>query len=89
MNNWRAFGYIFFGCGSVLFIFALGTFFSKIAVISQTPYISQEVISTSLIAIAPYLFLGTLWHVIGGLGYYAGREKIETVVSLNKPDETI
>jgi len=58
-------------------------------VISQTTYISQELISTSLIAIAPYLFLGTLWHVIGGLGYYAGREKIETAVPSNKPNKTI
>ncbi|MBK5133552.1 hypothetical protein JJE00_03890 [Candidatus Bathyarchaeota archaeon] len=89
MNNWRAFGYIFFGCGSVLFIFALGTFFRLISVISQTPYLSQELISTSLVVIAPYLFLGTLWYLIGGAGYYVGREKTVTLVSSKKLDETI
>ena len=88
MNNWRAFSYIFFGCGSLLFIYALGTFFSKLSAIPQTPYFDQTLISTSLIAIVPYLILATIWYIIGGFGYYVGNKKIKCS-SPNKSDETV
>jgi len=88
MNNWRAFSYIFFGCGSLLFIYALGTFFSKLSMIPQTPYFDQTLISTSLLAIVPYLILATIWYVIGSLGYYVDRKKIKHI-SPNKSHETV
>lgn len=88
MNNWRVFSYIFFGCGSLLFIYALGTFFSKLSVIPQTPYFDQTLISTSLLAIVPYLILATIWYVIGSFGYYVGRKKIKHI-SQNKSDDTV
>lgn len=88
MNNWRAFSYIFFGCGSLLFIYALGTFFSKLSVIPQTPYFDQTLISTSLVAIVPYLILATIWYIIGGFGYYVGHKKMKRI-SPNKSGETV
>ena len=88
MNNWRAFSYIFFGCGSLLFIYALGTFFSKLSVIPQTPFFDQTLISTSLVAIVPYLILATIWYIIGSFGYYLGRKKMKCMSS-NKSDETV
>ena len=89
MNNWRVVGYIFLGCGSVLFISALGAFFSMISAISQTPYLAQAIISAALAAIAPYLVLATLACIIGGVGYYAGRENAATSISSNKSNVTI
>ena len=89
MNNWRVAGYIFLGFGSVLLISALGAFFSMISVISQAPYLAQALISAALVAIAPYLILGSLAYVIGSIGYYVGREKTATSISSNKSNETI
>ncbi len=88
MDNWRAFSYIFFGCGSLLFIYALGTFISKLSVITQTSYFDQTLISTSLVAIVPYLILATIWYIIGGFGYYVGHKKMK-LSSANKSGKTV
>ncbi len=89
MNKWRVVGYVFFVWGSVLLISALGAFISMISMIAQTPYLDQALISAALAAIAPYLVLATLAYVIGGVGYYAGRENAATSISSNKSNVTI
>ena len=89
MNKWRVVGHIFLVWGSVLLISALGAFISMISVITQTPYLDQALILTALSTIVPYLVLATLTYVIGGIGYYAGRENAATSTSSNKSNVTI
>jgi len=48
----------------------------------------QTLISTSLVAIVPYLILATIWYIIGSFGYYLGRKKMKCISS-NKSDETV
>ncbi|MFX1301082.1 MAG: hypothetical protein ACFFDE_09070 [Promethearchaeota archaeon] len=74
MNNWKAGGYIFLGCGSVIFIYALYAFFSMIAMLRQIPYMSQIATATALATVAPYLVLGSLMYIIGGVGLFMGRD---------------
>ncbi len=89
MNKWRVVGHIFLVWGSVLLISALGAFISMISMITQTPYLDQALILTALSTIVPYLVLATLTYVIGGIGYYAGRENAATSTSSNKSNVTI
>jgi len=89
LNKWRVVGHIFLVWGSVLLISALGAFISMISVITQTPYLDQALILTALSTIVPYLVLATLTYVIGGIGYYAGRENAATSTSSNKSNVTI
>jgi hypothetical protein len=89
LNKWRVVGHIFLVWGSVLLISALGAFISMISMITQTPYLDQALILTALSTIVPYLVLATLTYVIGGIGYYAGRENAATSTSSNKSNVTI
>lgn len=89
MNKWKVVGYIFLVWGSVLLISALGALISMISVIGQTPYFDQALISAALAVIAPYLVLAAIVYVIGGVGYYAGRENVATSMSSNKSNVMI
>jgi hypothetical protein len=89
LNKWRVVGYIFLVWGSVLLISALGAFISMISVIGQTPYLDQALISAALAVIAPYLVLAAIAYVVGGVGYYAGRENAATPISSSKSNVTI
>jgi len=89
LNKWKVVGYIFLVWGSVLLISALGALISMISVIGQTPYFDQALISAALAVIAPYLVLAAIVYVIGGVGYYAGRENVATSMSSNKSNVMI
>jgi len=88
LNNWKAVGYIFLGCGSVILIYALFSFFSMLATLHQIPYMSQIATPTALATAAPYLVLGSVTYVIGGVGLYMGRDNVTKSIISNSTKMT-
>ena len=87
MNNWKAVGYIFLGCGSVILIYALFSFFSILATLRQNPYLAQTATPTALATAAPFLILASCIYIIGGVGLYMGRDN--TAISIDSNSEKV
>jgi len=88
LNNWKAVGYIFLGCGSVVLIYAAFTFFSVLATLRQIPYMSQIATPTALATAAPHLILASCIYVIGGVGLYMGRYNATKSIISNRREVT-
>ena len=89
MNALKAVGYIFLGIGTILMIYSAILFFSIITVTSQIPIVGQTLSSVALAAVSPFLITGAIMYVVGGVSYYAGREKAATeLISATKTEMT-
>jgi len=74
LNNWKAVGYIGLGCGSVILIYALYSFFSIFTPLRQNPYLAQIATTVALEKATPPLILGSLAYVFGSVGLFMGRD---------------
>jgi hypothetical protein len=83
LNNWRAVGYIFLGWGSVFLIWAFSIFFAAFFLTSVLPSFTQMLIALG--ASVVHFLISALLYVVGFVGYYAGKEKTQAVVTENKP----
>jgi len=88
LNNWKAVGYICLGCGSVFLIYALFRFFSIWTPLRQNPYLAQIATTTALTIATPFLILGSLAYVVGGVGLFMGRDNKAFSIASNREKVT-
>lgn len=79
MNNWQAVGYIFVGFGVVLFSFAiLDGYFVASPLIGILPQLAQ---AAFIAFITPWIVLACLSFVVGAVGLYVGRNRMNSKVT--------
>lgn len=88
MNIFKVAGYICLGCGSVILIFALFSFFSVLVTLRQIPALAQIATTTALAGATPLLIIGSLAYVFGGVWLLVGRDNKAFSIAFNREKVT-